>query len=77
MKIVGCILYKWGQDKEQFVRRFIDNQKKIRANRFSRVMDNAIKLIDRIKDDTQIMHTIWTADDFLSTEQLSLCMWNF
>lgn len=74
MKIVGCVLYKWGQDKEQFVRRFIENQKKIRANRFSRVMENAIKLIDRIKDDTQIMHTIWTADDFLSTEQLSLCM---
>lgn len=77
-KLVACFLYKTtdaGTASDlTFFEKFLHDQIKQRADKFGEVMRSAMSIANRLKSDLQILSTIWTIDDYLTTEQLSLAM---
>lgn len=72
-KLIACFLYKFGSGSS-FFDEFIQRQIILRHSTFKKVMNVAYSIANRIKSEQQIMQSIWTVDDYLTTEQLSLAM---
>ena len=53
---------------------YLDSQIEKRQHKFGAMVGSARSIAHRLKSDFQIMASIWTCDDYLTTEQLSLAM---
>jgi len=74
-KLIACFVYKFnGEVGCSFFDEYLDEQVSKRQIKFNQMIKSARSIANRLKSDFQIMATIWTCDDYLTTEQLSLAM---
>lgn len=75
-KLMACFLYKfYKQEEAVFFERFIDEQiKKRRRTSFTEMMKVVRSIARRLKSESEIMQTLWTVDDYLTTEELTLAL---
>lgn len=74
-KLIACFVYKFNEIGSSFFEEYLDEQVSKRQIKFKQMIKSARSIANRLKSDFQIMATIWTCDDYLTTEQLSLAMY--